>query len=479
MLVTILAFAALTALLVLIHVRGSRRPAPAAACTRCPRCNAALTAGAELCPKCGAPIQAFELVGARVVEADASTGDGPLHAIVRADLCVGCGTCVDACPVPGAIQLVNKLATVNPGLCAGHGECAKACPVNAIVLTSGAAVQHVEVPQLDVHFQSNVPGLYVVGELGGRGLINNAINEGKIAAEHVAAQLPPGRPRADGDRGAFDLLVVGSGPAGLSAGLEAHRQGLLYAVLEQGTLSDTIRKYPRKKLLFAEPLRVPLYGDLWVTDGSKESLLRVWETVISKTGLKVITGQRVERVEKDGALFMVESADARYRARRVILALGRRGTPRRLDVPGEALEKVLYDIVEMEAFAGQKALVVGGGDSAVESALGLANQPGTPVTLSYRGADFGRVKERNREKLDRAVAAGNVTLLLGSQVREIRPEVVVLEHDGRPHLLPNDVVIVRIGGEAPYPFLQRMGVRIVRKEIPLASLEASVSEAAR
>jgi len=323
----------------------------------------------------------------------------------------------------------------------------------------------------------------VVGELGGRGLIKNAINEGRIAVEHVARVLAAGRPlRMDeagpGDSGPdspgpYDVLVVGSGPAGLSAALEAQRLGLRCVVLEQGSISDTIRKYPRRKLLLAEPSRVQLYGGLWVSDASKEELLAVWETTIARAGLRVRTGERVESLESDGVLFRVRTPGTEYQARKVVLAMGRRGTPRRLGVPGEELEKALYDIVEMESFAGCRMLVVGGGDSAIESVLGLASQPDTTVTLSYRGQEFPRLKERNREKLEAALQAsgeggpGRVELLLGSRVVEIRPGVVVLDCAGMPRLLPNDYVVVRIGGEPPYPFLERCGVRIVTKEIAI------------
>jgi thioredoxin reductase len=133
---------------------------------------------------------------------------------------------------------------------------------------------------------------------------------------------------------------------------------------------------------------------------------------------------------------------------------------------------VYYEIIEMEAFAGSRVLVVGGGDSAVESALGLANQPRTTVTLSYRGAQFDRVKDRNRAKLDDAVARGRVTLRLGSQVREIFAGEVAMETEGRIERVPSDVVIIRIGGEAPYPFLERLGIRIVRKELAIAEAPA-------
>lgn len=476
---TLLGFVVLTALLAWWHVR---RHAPAAA-TRpdtspCPRCRKPVPAGSESCPSCRAPLQAFEIVSAPLARADAPAADGPLHAIVRADVCVGCGTCVDACPEPGAIRIENKLAIVNLDLCKGHGSCATACPVNGILVTSGRAVQQMDVPELDVNFQSNVPGLYIVGELGGRGLIKNAVNEGRLAMEHVNRSLLIDPFRGRGDDGVVDVIVVGSGPAGLSAGLEAIHLGLTYKVLEQGTLVDTIAKYPRQKLLLAEPVRTPLYGNLWVADSSKEELIAVWQNVIERSGLRVLTDQRVTAVTRADGLFTVATATGEHRARRVVLAMGRRGTPRKLGVPGEALDKVFYDIVEMEAFAGQRMLVVGGGDSALESALGLANQPDTPVTLSYRGSSFDKAKERNRAKLDAAVEAGRIELLLESQVREIRRDVVVLEHEGALRLLPNDTVIVRVGGEAPYPFLERIGVRIVRKEVAVNTSEGAESGAA-
>jgi thioredoxin reductase len=217
-----------------------------------------------------------------------------------------------------------------------------------------------------------------------------------------------------------------------------------------------------------------LYGDLWIADASKETLLSVWETIVANTGLQVRTGVKVDRVVRDGAFFDVVAEGAHYRARRVVLAMGRRGTPRRLNVPGEETEKVFFDIVEMEAFAGQKVMVVGGGDSAIESALGLANQPDTEVRLSYRGDSFSRVKARNLEKLDRAIASGKVIPMLRSELREIRPDLVVIEADGESMILPNDTVIVRIGGEAPSAFLEKLGVRIVEKDVPMPREVAKV-----
>jgi thioredoxin reductase/Pyruvate/2-oxoacid:ferredoxin oxidoreductase delta subunit len=400
--------------------------------------------------------------------------DGPLRALVRNDQCVGCGACAAACPEEGALTLRGKMAVVDPARCTGHGECATACPVGAITMTRGGAENRVRVPWVDAGFQTSVAGLYIVGELGGRGLIKNAVNEGKIAVEHACRSLERSHARTHSSE--YDLLIVGSGPAGLSAALEAQRNHLRCVVLEQGTFADTIRKYPRHKLLLAEPMGIPLYGDLWIADGSKESLLQIWESVIERAGLQVRVGQRVERIEQSGARFLVHTmAGECHQARRVVLAMGRRGTPRTLGVPGEDLAKVVYDIIEMEDFAGRRVLVVGGGDSAVESAIGLARQLGTTVSLSYRGDSFSRVKLRNREKLDAAMAARRVELLLRSQVREIRDDVVLLDVDGAPRLLPNDDVVVRIGGDAPVALLEQIGVRFVTKALPSTPEVANAS----
>ncbi len=444
--------------------------------TACPRCHAAVPPGAARCPRCDVPMQLYEVVSApTVVEgADSGSAGGKPHAVVRADQCVGCGACVPVCPETGAIQMVGKLATVNTALCTGHGKCVEACPVGGIVLATGSAVHRVEVPDLDSDFESNLRGVYIVGELGGRGLIKNAINEAKVAIEHVAHDLPPGEPRGDGDRDAYDVIIVGSGPAGLSAGLEALRCGLRYLVLEQGSLADTIRKYPRAKFLLAEPVRVPLYGNLWVSDSSKEHLLQAWERIIAKTGLEVKTQHRVSNIERRGQLLLVETSEGVFRGRRVVLAMGRRGSPRRLGVEGEELGKVIYDVADMESFAGMRLLVVGGGDSAVESAVGLARQRGTTVTLSYRGAEFGRVKDRNRTNLNEAVRCGTLRVALNSQVRSIREGSVVLDVEGREEVLPNDVVVVRIGGDPPFKFLEGIGIRIVKKDVPLPQEASAV-----
>jgi len=351
-------------------------------------------------------------------------------------------------------------------------EAANASAAGAI---GGGAASRVVVPQTDFNFQTNVPGLYIVGELGGRGLIKNAIREGKVAIEHIAASLEREVRGDESGSLALDVVIVGAGPAGLSAGLEALHAGLTYVVLERSSLADSVRKYPRNTALFAEPADIPVYSDLWVADASKEKLLETWETIVVESGLKVETECCVEEIVQHGWLFRIQAGGREYRARRVVLAMGRSGTPRRLEVPGEELDKVFYDIVEMADFAGRAVLVVGGGDTAIESALGLAEQEGTSVTLSYRGDRLRRVKERLQVQLDAAVRNGAIELILGSTVRMVRTDTVVLDTDGGVRIVPNDDVVVRIGGEAPVAFLERMGVRLVQKEVPLSPDVANAS----
>ena len=467
-----------TGLAIRFHLRRSQPSAGsgggAGATAACPKCGAALSAGARFCAGCGVSQQIFEVAAARRVSIGEveEKGDGREHAMVRADVCVGCGTCVPACPVDGAIRLEGKLAIVDREKCAGHAKCVEACPVGAILMTTGAAVHRVDVPDIGSDFQSSVAGVWIAGELGGRGLIKNAINEGKVAAENVALALARSQAPAPAD--GYDVIVVGSGPAGLSAGLEALRQGLRVVVLEQGALADSIRRYPRHKLLLAEPVTVPLYGDLWIADATKETLLEVWESILATTDLEVRTEHRVETVVREGSRLRVAGKGFSLLGRHVILALGRRGTPRRLGVPGEDTGKVCYDVAEMEEFRGRRVLVVGGGDSALESAVGMSNQAGTEVTLSCRKAGFDRAKPRNVEKLEAVERSGRVKVLRESEVKEIRAGEVVLEQAGRMLVLPNDDVVIRIGGEPPTFFLERVGIGIVKKEIRIATAQEAV-----
>jgi putative YpdA family bacillithiol system oxidoreductase len=297
------------------------------------------------------------------------------------------------------------------------------------------------------------------------GLIKTAINEGKLVMDHLRRRIETEGRDSAGDDGGVDVLIVGSGPAGLSAALSAHQFGLKYLVLEAGEIAATIRQYPRHKFLMSEPVSMPLYGNLYVADGSKDALLTVWETIISNTGVRIQTNERVTGVKRNGGNFLVSTPAREYQARHVVLAMGKRGTPRRLGVPGEDRSKVSYRLIEAETYEGKDVLVVGGGDSAVEAALALTRDGRNRVTVSYRGSTFQRARDRNQTRLQEAEQQRNVRVLRNSHVIEIGESTVRLNADGKEMEIPNDFVFVLIGGESPEEFLKKTGVEIVEKAI--------------
>jgi thioredoxin reductase len=388
---------------------------------------------------------------------------GKPQPVINASLCIGCGSCVDVCPETGTLELTNgKAILANPERCTGHSKCAEVCPTSAITLAIGGVRQTVRVPLVREDFQTNVNGLYIVGEMGGMGLIKTAINEGRLVIDYIKRM--PGRVAAIEDE--YDVAIVGAGPAGLSASLTALQHELKYLTLEQGDIASTIRQYPRHKFLMAEPIEMPLFGSLYVADGTKEALLGVWESIVANTGVQVRTHERVESIKRsDNGAFTLTTTKGTYTARHVVLAMGKRGTPHRLEVPGAELAKVTYRLIEADSYEDQDVLVVGGGDSAVEAALALSKGKKNRVTLSYRGSDFKRLRERNLALLSEAESGGLCRVLRNSLLREIRESSVALDVDNQVTELKNDFVFGLIGGESPENFLRKVGVEIVEKAI--------------
>jgi thioredoxin reductase/ferredoxin len=381
-----------------------------------------------------------------------------LHPVIDPSECLGCGSCVPVCPEGEVLGLIGgKAVLVRPSNCIGHGACMEACPQNAITLVLGTERRGVDIPMVRPNFETNVPGMFVAGELGGMGLIRNAIEQGRQAIDSVRSVDGIGI----GDR--LDVLIVGAGPAGFSASLAAKQHGLRFETLEQETLGGTVAHYPRGKIVMTAPVLLPLYGKVKVRETTKEALLEFWEDVERRTGLEIRYQERVESISKTGDEFEVESSLGKYRARAVVLAIGRRGTPRKLGAPGEDLSKVVYRLIDSEQYRGQNVLVVGGGDSALEAATSLAAEPGTQATLSYRGDGFSRAKPKNREKVAKATDAGRLQLLLESNVKEITTSEVKIETDGRIESLPVDSIIVCAGGILPTGFLESIGVAIETK----------------
>ena len=385
-----------------------------------------------------------------------------LHPVIDTVRCIGCGSCVKACPeqpehhVLGLIG--NKAQLVSPSDCIGHGACRSTCPVEAITLVFGSAQRGIDIPLLSPHFESTVPGIFIAGELGGMGLIRNALSQGMQAVNAIHKH----RPRARG-AGALDLLIVGAGPAGFAASLTAMSHGLKFATVEQDSLGGCVFQYPRAKMVMTSPVTLPLVGRLRFGHTSKEALLEFWRGVERKMNLPMHYGERVESIGREGDGFLVRTTRGEHRAASVLLAIGRRGTPRKLDVPGEELPKVVYRLVDPEQYKGQDVLVVGGGDSALEAAASVAENGGRQVTLSYRGDAFSRAKPRNRERVAAAARSGRLQVLLESQVRRIEPASVALDFQGREMKLANDAVIVSVGGILPAEFLQKVGVQVETK----------------
>jgi len=368
--------------------------------------------------------------------------------------CIGCGGCVTACPEGDVLDVVHGTAMVINGIrCVGHGNCERACPVGALIVGLGDTRERDDIPILTREYETTIPGLYIVGELGGLSLIRNAIAQGRKVMGVIAGKLAIESPQD-----AYDVIVIGAGPAGMSAALTAVENHLNYLVIDQNEVGGTILHYPHRKLVMTQPVEIPLYGWLKRTEYSKEELLEIWNEIFKKYELVVRTGERVDDVSKDGATFRVITNAGIYRARTVVLAMGRRGTPRKLGAEGEDLPKVMYQLVDARSYTGQNLLVVGGGDSAVEAAIGLSRQPGNTVWISYRKNSFARVKKKNEDKIRDLIDRGKVKAMFESEVKRIGPLDVVLDSREGTTAIPNDCVFVMIGGLPPFDMLRSAGV---------------------
>src|ERR1700736_1936895 len=356
------------------------------------------------------------------------TEPASLHPVIDDALCLGCGACVKACPEQPLHEVLGliggKAVLVGPTDCIGHGACKTVCPFDAITLVFGTERRGLDIPVLKPNFESNVPGIYVAGELGGMGLIKNALTQGQQALEAIV-KAGVRRP------GALDVLIVGAGPAGLAASLAAKKLGLTYQALEQDALGGAVFQYPRGKLVMTASVELPIVGKVQFRNTSKEELLKFWTQTCDGNGLKIRYQERVESMENKGGTFHVRTSTQQYVAAAVLLAIGRRGTPRKLGVPGEDLPKVVYRLIDPEQYRGRQVIVVGGGDSALEAAASIAELGDTSVILSYRGDAFQRAKQRNRQRVDDASAKGQLKVLLNSQIREIRTDSVLLQQSGK------------------------------------------------
>ena len=394
-------------------------------------------------------------------ERGALFSDGPKaqHPKIQTDSCIGCGACITVCPEGDVLALIDGKATIiNGHKCIGHGLCAEECPVGAITMVMAKPSSGGDVPVMNEEHETNVENLFITGELGGLALIKNAVNQGRDCVDVIARRLSieGASPAQDN---VLDLVIVGAGPAGISAALRAAERGLKAVTLEREAIGGTVSKYPRQKLVMTSPVEFPLYGRFTKTTLSKEDLLAFWEKVMKRTDVDIHTSEPVVSVQKgtDG-LFSVHTLRQEYRARAVVLALGRAGTPRKLGVKGEELPHVLYRLIEADHYTHKNILIVGGGDSAVEAAMGLAHQAGNKVTLSYRKSEFSRLKDRNAKRIDEYIRTGKLDVLFNSIPTEFRVGSVLIEAAGETVELPNDFVWIFAGGTPPSDFLKAAGV---------------------
>ena len=384
-----------------------------------------------------------------------------IHPYIDPAKCIGSGACVTACPEKDILGLSEgRGKLINASHCVGHGACAAACPVGAISLVFGTETRGVEIPFVTRNFETNVKGVFIVGELGGMGLVKNAITQGCEAVEYIACSHKDAKQE---NKDLYDLLIAGAGPAGIGASLTAVKHKLKFLTLEQDDIGGTVLHYPRHKIVMTSPVELPMYGKVKLTETSKEALLELWMSVITKTGLEINVNEKMTGLKEEAGTFRVTTTRGEYLAKNVVLAIGRRGTPRKLGVPGEALPKVAYRMLDPEQHRNHRLLVVGGGDSAVESAVALSKQPGNSVVLSYRGEAFSRIKPANKQRLDEAVSKNSVKVMLNSNVREIGEKEVGIAVGGEVTVIPNDYVYIFAGGELPNEFLKSIGVQIEKK----------------
>lgn len=382
-----------------------------------------------------------------------------LHPVIDVNSCIKTGACIMACPEQDILGIKNgKATTINASHCIGHGACFHACPTEAISLVIGTEKRGVDLPHVSHSFETNVKGLYIAGELGGMGLIKNAVEQGRQAVENLAASLKSNAALS------YDLIIVGAGPAGISAALTARKNKLRFLIIDQDSLGGTVFSFPRSKVVMTSPMDLPLFGKVKLTETSKQELLGLWNKALEKNNIEIREHCKAESItlETDGFSVLTQTGEI-LRSQTVLLAIGRRGSPRKLGVPGEQLEKVTYRLLDPETIADKQILVVGGGDSAIEAALLLA--PQNEVVLSYRGTVFSRIKPKNSQKIQEAMEADILRVHFESQVLSIEPESIKLKlNQAETELsLPNHLVYIFAGGELPSQFLEKAGVTISRK----------------
>lgn len=384
-----------------------------------------------------------------------------LHPIIDRNKCIGCKSCVYICPQQIGHNVLGiyhgKAELLEPANCIGFGACKTVCPENAITLVFGTEKRGVDIPLVSDNFETNVKGIYIAGELGGMGLIRNAIEQGKSAMKSIMSSLPKNSSHP------YQVVIVGAGPAGIAATLAAQEAKLKYLAVDQDSLGGTVLQYPRGKVVMTQPVDLPMAGKMYFKETTKETLLDFWRDVEQKTGIRIKYKEMVAGIEVLSAGFKVKTSKGEYETDTVLLAIGRSGTPRKLGIPGEDLSKVVYRMIDPAQYKNQKVMVVGGGDSALEAALAIADEQGTRVSVSYRSESFSRAKAKNRERIGSYASEGKIKLYLSSTPKEISENSITLKSNDQDIKVPNDAVIINAGGILPTGFLKKVGIEVETK----------------
>jgi len=383
-----------------------------------------------------------------------------LHPLIDPAKCMGCAACVSACPEKNVLGIINQKAVlIAPASCIGHGVCKLACPFGAITLVYGTQKRGVDIPFVQPNFETNIPGIFITGELGSMGVIRNAIEQGRLAITEIGRQSR----KKEKIPGVHDVVIVGAGPAGFSASLSALKQKLDYVTLEQDSLGGMLSRFPKDKVITTYPIVFPFAGKVHLNGLVKEQVLKLWQDIESRSGVKINYFERADEVTRQDKYLTVVTQKNVYQTQAVLLAIGRRLISKKLCVPGEEKSKVVYKFADPQQYQGQHVLVVGGGDAAIEAALELSGVSGTTVTLSYRGENFSCVKQANLVNLNAGCQSRKLKVFLSSNVEIIRDKEVLLEQLGKEILLQNDAVIVCGGGVLPIPFLKEIGIKVETK----------------
>ena len=383
-----------------------------------------------------------------------------LHPYIDLNTCIGSAACISECPEKDILGIVEGKATVvNASNCIGHGACFHGCPVEAISLRIGTESRGVELPHVNENFETNTKGIYIAGELGGMGLIKNSVEQGQQAVENILKN------KKQSIENVIDVVVIGAGPAGISASLACKKHNLSSITLEQNSLGGTVYTFPRSKIVMTSPMDLPLYGKVKLFNTSKEELLELWKKVIMKYNLEIIENTKVEQIipMKNDTFKILTNTNKEYICNQVLLSIGRRGSPRKLNIPGEDSPKVAYRLLEPERISNKKIIVVGGGDSAIEVVLLLKDN--NDVILSYRKDKFSRLKPKNKEKIKQAIEENSIQVIYNSNLVSIKENSVLLKVNGDEltREIDNDLVYIFAGGELPTKFLEKAGINITKR----------------